>query len=92
MKKFYECIVNHTKLILTVFAVLFVICLICKPFISVDYDMNDYLPPESPSTTAMDVMDAEYDGGIPNARVMLENVSIADALKYKEAIKNVDGV
>lgn len=92
MKKFYEKVVNHSKLIITVFAVLVVVSAICQNFIYVDYDMNDYLPDGSASTVAIDVMNEEFDGGIPNARVMVENVSIAEALEYKEKIKAVDGV
>ena len=42
MKRFYEKIVNHPKLILMGFAVIFLICLACKPLIPVNYDMNDY--------------------------------------------------
>ncbi len=60
--------------------------------ISVDYDMNDYLPKGSKSTVALDVMNEEFDGGVPNARVMVENVTIPEALEYKDKIKNVDGV
>lgn len=92
MKKFYKWVVNHPKLIISVFAILFVICLICKPMISVDYDMNDYLPKDSKSTVALDVMNEDFDGGVPNARVMVENVTIPEALEYKDKIKNVDGV
>ena len=75
-----------------VFAVLFAVCLLARSFISVNYDMNDYLPEESLSTVALDVMDAEYEGGIPNARVMVRDVSIPEALKYKEKLEAVDGV
>ena len=58
----------------------------------VDYDMNDYLPEDSPSTVALDVMDKEFDGGIPNARVMVQNVTVPKALEYKEKLEKVDGV
>lgn len=92
MKKFYNKIVNHPKLILGIFSVLFVICLILRQFIAVNYDMNDYLPPTSASTVALDVMEQEYDGGIPNARIMLEDVSIPEVLIYKAKIQSVDGV
>ena len=92
MKKFYKAVVDHPKLVIAIFAVLFVVCAACKPFISVDYDMNDYLPEESASTVALDLMEQEFDGGIPNARVMVENVTIPEALEYKEEIKAVDGV
>lgn len=92
MKKFYKTVVDHPKMVIAIFAVLFVVCAACKPFISVDYDMNDYLPEESASTVALDLMEQEFDGGIPNARVMVENVTIPEALEYKEEIKAVDGV
>lgn len=61
-------------------------------FVSVNYDMNDYLPESSPSTVALNLMDEEFDGGVPNARVMVANVTIPEALAYKEQIEAVDGV
>ena len=92
MTKFYKHIVNHQKLILAVFLILFMVCLWCKQFVAVNYDMNDYLPEKSPSTVALDLMDQEYDGGIPNARVMVQNVTVPQALEYKEKLLAVDGV
>lgn len=92
MRKFYNRIVNHSKAILSFFILLFVTCFIARQFIAVNYDMNDYLPPTSSSTVALDVMEEEYEGGIPNARVMLQNVSVPEVLEYKKSIKSVDGV
>ena len=65
------------------FIVLAALCALCKPLIAVNYDMNDYLPPDTASTLALDAMNAEYDGGVPNARVMVKNVTIPEALAYK---------
>lgn len=92
MRKFYQQVVKHPKLILTSFLAAFVLCFFCQKLIAVDYDMNDYLPEDSPSTIALDVMDAEYTGGIPNARVMIQNVTVSEALEYKEKLLAVDGV
>lgn len=92
MTKFYRHIVNHQKLIIAIFLILVVVCAVCKQFVAVNYDMNDYLPPESASTQALDKMEQEYDGGIPNARVMVQNVSVPEALEYKEKLLSVDGV
>ena len=89
---FYNMVVSHKKLVLGIFAVLFLICALCKPKILVNYDMNDYLPKDSPSTVALDIMNEEFDGGVPNARVMLKDVSIPEAVDYKEKIQAVDGV
>lgn len=92
MKKFYGWIVNHRAVILTIFMITFVICGICKPKIHVDYDMNDYLPEDSASTVALDLMEEQFDGGVPNARVMVKDVTVPEALDYKAKIENVDGV
>lgn len=92
MRKFYEWIVNHRKSVIIIFAVAFVICAFCKNMVKVDYDMNDYLPKDSASTVALDLMDEEFDGGVPNARVMISDVTIPEALEYKEKLKAIDGV
>ena len=92
MNKFYEHIVKKRKIIIIAFLIAFAVCLICKQFVAVDYDMYDYLPEESASTKALELMNKEYDGGIPNARVMIENISVPEALDYKEKILDVDGV
>ncbi len=60
--------------------------------VSVNYDINDYLPADNHSTVSLDVMQDEFDGGIPNARVMIRDVTIPEALSYKETIEQIDGV
>lgn len=92
MQKFYRKIIQYPKLIVSVFLIISIVCAILKPLVSVNYDMNDYLPEDSKSTISLDVMNEEFDGGIPNARVMLKNVTIPQALDYKEKISKVEGV
>lgn len=92
MEKFYGKIIKHRKVILIAFVVATVLCAICKGMVAVNYDMNSYLPEESPSTTALNVMEEEFDGGIPNARVMVCDVTIPEALDYKEKLQAIDGV
>ena len=92
MQKFYTGIVNKRKLIIVLFTVAFIISLFCSKLVSVNYDITDYLPENTKSTVSIDVMQAEFDGGIPNARVMIKNVTIPEALKYKEKLKNIEGV
>ena len=64
MKRFYQKVTSRPKLILISFGILFLLCLACKPFISVNYDMNDYLPSDSASTIALDTMEREDEGKI----------------------------
>lgn len=92
MYKFYRKVIAHPIAVVVIFVILAVFCALCKPLIPVNYNMNDYLPEESSSTVSLDIMEREFDGGIPNARVMLKNVTIAQALDFKDRIKAVDGV
>lgn len=92
MEKIYRWIVGHQKLVLVVFAISSLVSLFFVPQVKVNYDMNDYLPSDSPSTVALSLMDEEFAGGVPNARIMIEELSVPEALAYKEEIKAIDGV
>ena len=92
MQSFYRGIVNHPRIILTVFILAALCGAIMQGMVAVNYDMNDYLPPDSASTRALELLGEEFEGGIPNARVMVRDVSIAGALAYKERFSEVDGV
>ncbi|MGN0291073.1 MAG: RND family transporter, partial [Lachnospiraceae bacterium] len=92
MEHFFDRIIRYRKVILIAFLALFILCALCQHMVSVNYDMNSYLPEDSPSTISLDVMEEEFDGGIPNARVMVRDVSLSEALDYKEKLENIDGV
>ncbi len=92
MRKFYTALVNKRKLILILFAIAFVISLLCSQLVGVNYDMTDYLPENTKSTVSIDIMGEEFDGGIPNARVMIKDITIPEALEYKDKLKAVEGV
>ncbi|MGN1084219.1 MAG: RND family transporter, partial [Lachnospiraceae bacterium] len=92
MKKFFTGVVKCRKGILAVFLFFFAVCLVFSKLVSVNYEMKDYLPSETKSTVSLDLLQKEFDGGIPNARVMLRNVTIPEALEYKERLAAVDGV
>lgn len=92
MKKFYMSLVNHRKTMVMIFTMVFVVCLLLGNLVKVNYDINDYLPESSPSTVSLELMQEEFDGGIPNARIMISDVTIPEALEYKEKLEAVDGV
>ena len=92
MRKFYQAVVNNPRKILVLFFALAVLGVILRGMIPVNYDMADYLPEDSPSTVALNVMEEEFDGGIPNARVMVRDVTIPEALEYKGQIESCQGV
>ena len=80
MRTFYRAMTRCPKTVVLIFILLTAVCALIKPLIAVNYDMNDSLPPDTASTRALDAMDVEYDGGVPNARVMVKNVTVPEAL------------
>lgn len=92
MERLVSGILKYKKSILVFFILATVISLFTSSMVNINYNIMDYLPEEAPSTKALDVMNEEYDKGAANVRVVLKDVSIVDALKYKEKIKKVDGV
>lgn len=92
MKEIFKKIIKHPRLVLLVYLVIIIMSALAYPNISVNYDINDYLPEDSKSTKAIETMNEEYDTGVPNARVMLKDVSISQALSYIKKINQVRGV
>lgn len=85
-------ILKYKKSIVTVFIVFALVSVVVQFGVSVNYSMFDYLPKNAPSTIAIDVMEEEFAGDVDNTRVMIKDVSIQEALDYKESIEAIDGV
>lgn len=92
MYKFYSGIVSHRNLVIILYVLAAFFSAVMFLMVEVDYDINDYLPKDSNSTVAIDVMEEEFGGGIPNARAMIRNVSVPEALEYKQKLLEIDGV
>ncbi|WP_406945488.1 RND family transporter [Halobacillus sp. SY10] len=60
--------------------------------VSVNYNMVDYLPKNSPSMQAMELMEEEFDEPVENTRVMIQDISVTEALSYKEDLDSIEGV
>jgi predicted RND superfamily exporter protein len=59
--------------------------------VKVNYDLSSYIPNNMPSKEALDITTEEF-GMQSTARVMINNISLAEAKRYKEEISEVDGV
>ena len=92
LERFYKGVIKYRKIIFAVFILAAIAGALMKPLVGVNHDMKDYLPEDTPSTQALNVMQEEFDGDIPNARVMVKNVTYAEALAYKNQLEDVDGV
>lgn len=73
-------------------AIITLICIGLQFFVSVNYDMKDYLPEDSPSTEAIDIMEDEFSRSVPNANVMMKDMTVQEALQFKKELEAIDGV
>ncbi|OIJ09371.1 RND transporter [Anaerobacillus arseniciselenatis] len=85
-------IIKYKKPIVIIFMILTVVSAIAQFFVSVNYNMSDYMPEDAPSTKAIEVMEEEFDRSLANAQVMIQDVSLQEALLYKELLAEIDGV
>ncbi|WP_027622192.1 efflux RND transporter permease subunit [Acetivibrio clariflavus] len=92
MEKIFRSITEHRKIVLSAFLIAAILCAALSLLVQVNYNMVDYLPKDAQSTTAIKIIEDEFEGEFPNAKVMLSNVSITEALEYKEKISAIDGV
>jgi predicted RND superfamily exporter protein len=89
---FTKAITGHRKLVAGVFAIAAVVCAVALLGVDVNYDLAAYLPEGTPSTIAVEVMGSEFTGAFQNARVMVRDVGVAEALRYKRELAAIDGV
>lgn len=92
MKNIFKEIIKHPRAVILAFLLMIGLSIFFYPKISVNYDINDYLPEDSDSTIALNKMNEEYDDPIPNARIMIKGVTINEALDYIGKIEKVKGV
>lgn len=84
-------IVNKQKPIVIVFIIVAILSAISSCFVVVNYDLTEYLPDSSRTSSALKIMEDEF--GYPGtARLVIKDVNIYEAKIYKDEISQVDGV
>lgn len=92
MDRFSNVIIQHKKMVIAIFIAVTLACAFLLLFVDVNYNMVDYLPPDAQSTTALKIMNSEFTESMPNASVMVKDVSLTEALEYKQKLASIDGV
>ena len=92
MDRLSDIAVKYKKSIVAVFLIFALLSSILSLFVSVNFNIVDYLPQKAQSTKALDIMEKEFKEEMPNARVMIKNVTVQEALEYKEKISEIEGV
>lgn len=92
MHRIAESILKHKKSILIVSVILVVMGAVLMPMIGINFNLSDYLPGDAPSTKALEIMEGSFPDGIPNVKLAIPDVSIPEALEYKEKLADIPGV
>lgn len=92
MGRLAQMVVNHAKAVICFFFLICVVCGYLATKVHVNYNLQDYVPPDSPSTKSLAVMNEEFDQAIPNARVFVPDVSVSEALEIKDRIEALASV
>ena len=87
-----DIIVKNKKSIVATFLVFALLGGIFTLLVSVNFNIVDYLPQKAQSTRALDIIKEEFKEEMPNARVMIKDVTIQEALEYKEKILEIEGI
>lgn len=89
---FFGFVLHHRKTVISIFLAFAVICLVLMLLVNVNYSLSDYLPADTESKQALEIMDDEFSTPLPNTNILLKDVSITEALEYKEKIRTLDGI
>lgn len=92
MGSLVNAVIKHKKAVIVIYIVIIAVCAVLNSFVTINYDMADYLPGDAESKVAIDIMDSEFASAVPNARIMVADVSLTEALEYKARISEVPGI
>ena len=92
MERFFRITLAHSRAVVVSFLVAMLICACFVPFVRTNYNMVDYLPDDAQSTMAVHIMSDEFESAMPNANVMVKDVTITQALEIERAIADMDGI
>ncbi|MCM1368638.1 MAG: MMPL family transporter [Roseburia sp.] len=91
MQKLANFIVRKRFFILAVFVAVIVYCIFGIPKVKVEYDISAYLPRNTDTSQALEIMDGEF-VSYDACTIMVKDIGLQEAGELAEAIKKTDGV
>ncbi|MBR1741673.1 MAG: MMPL family transporter, partial [Lachnospiraceae bacterium] len=92
MQRFFAGLIRHKKIVLIFYLGLILLCAFLSTKVKVNSDLADYLPSDSDSTIALSEMKEEFSGNIPNANMMVSDITMFEADRLQKKIEKVEGV
>lgn len=91
-ERVFRAVLKHRVATVGAFALLAAFCALCMTQVSVNGDLSNYLPKDTPSTVAIDVMDEAFDSDVANLRVYASGIDLAQAGDLGGEFAQVEGV
>lgn len=86
-----DVVIHRRRMVEKVFAVLVLLSIVANFFISINYDLTEYLPDWAPTMQGINRMEESF--GYPGtARVMIDDVAMAQAGAYQRQLSEIEGV
>ena len=92
MERFSRAVIRHRKAVVALFAALTLFGAACIGQVKVNGDFSDYLPPTTPSTVAIDVMNDSFDNDVTNLRAYVQGIDLMQAKELAETFAARDDV
>ncbi|MFA7674282.1 MAG: RND family transporter, partial [Clostridia bacterium] len=92
MERFAGFIIKYRKIIIIVFIAITTISAVLALGVNVNYNIEDYLPKDSGSTIGIEIMMDEFTEDFPSANVMVRDVTVLEALEFKEKLISIPDV
>ena len=92
MLDFCRAFLRHRKAVVVCFVLAALVCAACTPLVKVNFSLTDYLPEESDSVVALNEMKSAFGSSIPNTRIYVEGIDLAQADELSQEFAQVDGI
>ncbi|OQB24328.1 MAG: Membrane protein YdfJ [Firmicutes bacterium ADurb.Bin182] len=92
MRSIADRILKYRKTILIGFFMLCIASVFLMTGVRINYDLSEYLPDSTPSTLALEQMRKSFGSDLPNMRVIVPDLSIAQALELKNRLGEIEGI
>lgn len=85
-------ILKHKKLIIIIFLLITLVCIGLQMGVKVNYKMEDYLPADSPSTSALVEMSKEFDTPLYNTKLLVPDINANEVPDTISKLEKIEGI
>ncbi len=91
MRKIAEFVVKYRRMVYIIFIIIGILCAIGMTQVKIEYEITAYLPQDTDTRKAIDIMDEEFTT-YGSTLLIVRNVSLDDAYRLADEIRDIDGV